>query len=31
MERWLKYKVLKFLVYWGYVPKETGAMIEEFQ
>ncbi|UJR36819.1 hypothetical protein I4U23_029533 [Adineta vaga] len=31
MERWFKFKFLKLLVYFGYVTKETGDMIEQFQ
>lgn len=31
MERWFKFKLLKCLVYFGYVPEETGALIEEFR
>ncbi|CAF4365075.1 unnamed protein product [Rotaria sp. Silwood2] len=31
MERWLKYKLFKVLVLFGYVSKETEDMIEEFQ
>ncbi|CAF1292494.1 unnamed protein product [Rotaria sp. Silwood1] len=31
MERWFKYKFLKVLVLFGYISKETGELIEEFQ
>ena len=31
LERWFKYKMVKVLVYFGYIPAETGAMIQEFQ
>jgi hypothetical protein len=31
VERWFKFKFLKVLVYFGYMTKETGDMIEQFQ
>ncbi len=30
-ERWFRFKFLKVLVYFGYMSKETGDMIEQFQ
>jgi hypothetical protein len=31
VERWFKYKFVKVLVYFGYMSRETGDMIEQFQ
>ncbi|CAF0809176.1 unnamed protein product [Adineta ricciae] len=31
MERWCKFKFLKLLIFFGYMNKETGDMIEQFQ
>jgi hypothetical protein len=31
IERWFKFTSVKLLVYFGYMSKETGDMIEQFQ
>ncbi|CAF1653308.1 unnamed protein product, partial [Didymodactylos carnosus] len=31
VERWLKFKSLQMLAYFGYIPPETFNMIEEFR
>jgi len=31
LERWFKYKFLGVLIYFGYIPAEAGAMLQEFQ